>query len=68
MIAASSAGRSANRFLVLMATFLPGGGWPVVGGNTPVDALPDLSDTQVIVRTTYPGKRRRWSRTWSPIR
>jgi len=24
--------------------------------NTSVDAIPDLSDTQVIVRTTYPGK------------
>ncbi len=24
--------------------------------NTPVDALPDLSDVQVIIRTTYPGQ------------
>ncbi len=45
-----------NRFLVLMATvFLVAAGlWAVK--NTPVDALPDLSDVQVIVRTTYPGK------------
>jgi Cu(I)/Ag(I) efflux system membrane protein CusA/SilA len=45
-----------NRFLVLVATaFLVAGGlWSVA--NTPVDALPDLSDTQVIVRTPYPGK------------
>jgi len=45
-----------NRFLVLMATaFLVAAGlWSVK--NTDVDALPDLSDTQVIVRTTYPGK------------
>jgi Cu(I)/Ag(I) efflux system membrane protein CusA/SilA len=45
-----------NRFLVLMATaFLVAAGvWSVT--NTAVDALPDLSDTQVIVRTTYPGK------------
>jgi len=45
-----------NRFLVLMATlFLVAAGiWSV--GNAPVDALPDLSDTQVIVRTAYPGK------------
>jgi len=45
-----------NRFLVLIATaFLVAAG---VGStlHTPVDALPDLSDTQVIVRTTYPGK------------
>src|SRR5436305_12383301 len=46
----------ANRFLVLIATaFLVAAGlWSVK--NTAVDALPDLSDTQVIVRTTYPGK------------
>jgi len=45
-----------NRFLVLMATaFLVAAGlWSVK--NTPVDFLPDLSDTQVIVRTPYPGK------------
>ena len=24
--------------------------------TTPVDALPDLSDVQVIIRTTYPGQ------------
>jgi Cu(I)/Ag(I) efflux system membrane protein CusA/SilA len=46
----------ANRFLVLIATaFLVAAGlWSLA--RTPVDALPDLSDTQVIVRTTYPGK------------
>ncbi|MBS0341321.1 MAG: efflux RND transporter permease subunit, partial [Proteobacteria bacterium] len=46
----------ANRFLVLAATlFLVGAGiWSAA--RTPVDALPDLSDVQVIVRTTYPGK------------
>ena len=45
-----------NRRLVLMATaFLVAAGiWSV--RNTAVDALPDLSDVQVIVRTTYPGK------------
>ena len=45
-----------NRFLVLMATlFLVAAGiWSVK--NASVDALPDLSDTQVIVRTSYPGK------------
>jgi copper/silver efflux system protein len=45
-----------NRFLVLMATafLVLAGIWAVK--NTPVDAIPDLSDTQVIVRTTYPGK------------
>jgi Cu(I)/Ag(I) efflux system membrane protein CusA/SilA len=46
----------ANRFLVLLATaFLVAAGiWSAA--RTPVDALPDLSDTQVIVRTSYPGK------------
>jgi copper/silver efflux system protein len=45
-----------NRFLVLLATaFLVAAGlWSVA--RTPLDALPDLSDTQVIVRTPYPGK------------
>jgi Cu(I)/Ag(I) efflux system membrane protein CusA/SilA len=45
-----------NRFLVLLATvaLVAAGLWSVA--RTPVDALPDLSDTQVIVRTTYPGK------------
>jgi len=46
----------ANRFLVLLATFglAAWGVWAVQ--RTPVDALPDLSDVQVIVRTTYPGQ------------
>ena len=56
MIAALIRWSVGNRFLVLMATaFLVAAGlWSVK--NTAVDALPDLSDTQVIVRTTYPGK------------
>jgi len=46
----------ANRFLVLVATaFLVAAALFSVA-RTPVDALPDLSDTQVIVRTTYPGQ------------
>ena len=46
----------ANRFLVLLATvFLAA--WGVVGlRSTPIDALPDLSDVQVIIRTSYPGQ------------
>jgi len=45
-----------NKLLVLMATLiLVGVGvWSVI--NTPLDALPDLSDTQVIVYTEYPGQ------------
>ena len=46
----------ANRFLVLMATlFLTAAGlWAVK--TMPIDALPDLSDVQVIIRTSYPGQ------------
>ncbi|MDQ3595147.1 MAG: efflux RND transporter permease subunit, partial [Pseudomonadota bacterium] len=46
----------ANRFLVLLATlFVTAWGlWSIQ--NTPVDALPDLSDVQVIIRTPYPGQ------------
>lgn len=46
----------ANRLLVLLLTgFATAWGlWSV--RNTPIDALPDLSDVQVIIRTTYPGQ------------
>jgi Cu(I)/Ag(I) efflux system membrane protein CusA/SilA len=46
----------ANRFLVLLATVMIAawGVWAVL--RTPLDALPDLSDVQVIVHTTYPGQ------------
>jgi len=45
-----------NRFLVLMATALLAA-WGVHATlATPLDAIPDLSDTQVIVRTTFPGQ------------
>jgi len=45
-----------NRFLVLLATgFLVA--WGVYSiSQTPVDALPDLSDVQVIIKTSYPGQ------------
>jgi Cu(I)/Ag(I) efflux system membrane protein CusA/SilA len=45
-----------NRFFVLLATLmLVGiGGWSLK--NTPVDAIPDLSDVQVIIKTSYPGQ------------
>ncbi len=36
--------------------------------HTPLDAIPDLSDVQVIVYTEYAGQRPRWWRTRSPIR
>jgi Cu(I)/Ag(I) efflux system membrane protein CusA/SilA len=45
-----------NVFLVILATlFLIGGGLYAVK-QTPLDAIPDLSDVQVIVYTDYPGQ------------
>ena len=46
----------ANRFLVLLAVAVIGawGIWAML--RTPLDAIPDLSDVQVIIRTTYPGQ------------
>ena len=45
-----------NRFLVLLATVMIAA-WGVYSlQRTPLDALPDLSDVQVIIRTTYPGQ------------
>ncbi|WHR52397.1 efflux RND transporter permease subunit [Vibrio furnissii] len=45
-----------NRFLVLVATIalIAGGLFSVK--QTPVDAIPDLSDVQVIIKTSYPGQ------------
>ncbi|WP_272544882.1 efflux RND transporter permease subunit [Burkholderia cepacia] len=45
-----------NRFLVLLTTVLvtAWGGYSLK--ETPLDALPDLSDTQVIIKASYPGK------------
>ncbi|MRX10110.1 CusA/CzcA family heavy metal efflux RND transporter [Pseudoduganella sp. FT25W] len=46
----------ANRVLVLLAALVltAWGAWAL--GRTPVDAIPDLSDVQVIIRTTYAGQ------------
>jgi copper/silver efflux system protein len=46
----------ANRFLVLVATFIVAAGGVVSLLRTPLDAIPDLSDTQVIIRTTFAGQ------------
>ncbi|HQX26194.1 MAG TPA: efflux RND transporter permease subunit, partial [Pseudomonadota bacterium] len=46
----------ANRFLVLLASVALAVGGVVSMRATPMDALPDLSDVQVIVRTTWPGQ------------
>jgi copper/silver efflux system protein len=45
-----------NRFLVLLAALFLAA-WGIYAlKQTPVDALPDLSDVQVIIRTTWPGQ------------
>ena len=46
----------ANRFLVLIATLMVSlwGAWSLY--RTPLDAIPDLSDVQVIIRTSYLGQ------------
>ncbi len=56
MIADIIRGSVRNRGLVLLAAALLAawGIWALQ--NTPVDALPDLSDVQVIIRSTYPGQ------------
>ena len=45
-----------NRLMVLLVTIMLAGAglWSVK--NTPVDAIPDLSDVQVIIKTSYPGQ------------
>ncbi|WP_273047708.1 CusA/CzcA family heavy metal efflux RND transporter, partial [Pseudoalteromonas sp.] len=45
-----------NRFFVLLLTLILMSGGLFALKNTPVDALPDLSDVQVIIKTTYPGQ------------
>lgn len=45
-----------NRFLVLMATAIIVGIGVYSAKTTPLDAIPDLSDVQVIIKTTYPGQ------------
>ncbi|HUF19478.1 MAG TPA: efflux RND transporter permease subunit [Burkholderiales bacterium] len=45
-----------NRFLVLMASALLTAWGAYSLTRTPLDAIPDLSDVQVIVKTTWPGQ------------
>ena len=45
-----------NRFLVLLASLLITGLGLYSLSKTPVDALPDLSDVQVIIKTSFPGQ------------
>ena len=45
-----------NRFLVLLASVLLAGWGAWSLQRTPLDAIPDLSDVQVIIRTSFPGQ------------
>ena len=45
-----------NRFLVVLLTVVVTVGGGVAVLNTPLDAIPDLSDVQVIIYTEYPGQ------------
>ncbi len=45
-----------NRLFILLLTLILVGGGVFAVKNTAVDALPDLSDVQVIVKTSYPGQ------------
>ena len=45
-----------NRFLVLLVTLILVGVGLYSLKQTPVDAIPDLSDIQVIIKTRYPGQ------------
>ncbi len=45
-----------NRFLVILATLAVAGAGVYSVANTPLDAIPDLSDVQVIIYTEYPGQ------------
>jgi Cu(I)/Ag(I) efflux system membrane protein CusA/SilA len=45
-----------NRFFVLLATAILVGVGLYAVRQTPVDAIPDLSDVQVIIKTSYPGQ------------
>jgi len=56
MIAALIRWSVKNRFFVILGALALLGCGVVAMLSTPVDALPDLSDVQVIIRTAYPGQ------------
>jgi Cu(I)/Ag(I) efflux system membrane protein CusA/SilA len=56
MIAAVIRWSVVNRFFVLLATAILVGVGVYSVRNTPIDAIPDLSDVQVIVKTSFPGQ------------
>lgn len=45
-----------NRFLIILLTIIITIGGVYIIKKTPVDAIPDLSDVQVIIKTSFPGQ------------
>ena len=45
-----------NKFMVILATFAVITGGILALKSIPLDAIPDLSDVQVIIYTNYPGQ------------
>jgi Cu(I)/Ag(I) efflux system membrane protein CusA/SilA len=45
-----------NKFLVLLLALFAGVGGALAMGRTPLEAIPDLSDVQVIIQTDYQGQ------------
>ena len=45
-----------NRLLVILLTVMLTGWGIYAVKHTPLDAIPDLSDVQVIIKTSYPGQ------------
>ena len=45
-----------NRYLVILAMLILSGAGLYSLKSTPIDALPDLSDVQVIIKTNYHGQ------------
>ncbi len=56
MIAAIIRWSLGNRFLVLLLAAILAAWGVYAVRHTPIDALPDLSDVQVIIKTSYPGQ------------
>ncbi len=56
MIAAIIRWSVTNRFFVVLGMLVIAAWGSYALRNTPVDAIPDLSDVQVIVKTSYPGQ------------
>jgi copper/silver efflux system protein len=67
MIARLIAASARNLMLVLIATVFAVAAGVYAVLHLPLDAIPDLSDTQVIVYTEYPGQAPQVVEDQSPI-